>query len=222
MFDLDKPLFGINRLGIPGLLQPISLGILWIPIAVFIIHAHGQCGEHDRWPGWLGGADLLVAYAAYGVVAYLQGQVFLTMLCMVMVGALLGFLWFNVHPAQLFMGGLGSESLGAMLGVIALMTGQWLLLPIIAIVPVAEALSVIIQVSVLQTDEEESMAKANAFLRCRRCTITLCCWAGASRRLCNASWLIGFLLAWLAWVWPCLATRRDVGECEVRWNPRLR
>ena len=69
------------------------------------------------------------------------------MLCMVMVGALLGFLWFNVHPAQMFMGGVGSEALGATLGVIALMTGQWLLLPIIAIVPLAETVTVMLQVA---------------------------------------------------------------------------
>ncbi len=139
--------FGINRLGIPGLAQPIELGIIWIPIAVFIIHATANAVNMTDGLDGLAALICLVCYAAYGVVAYLQGQVFLTMLCMVMVGALLGFLWFNVHPAQVIMGGLGSESLGAMLGVIALMTGQWLLLPVIAIVPVAEALSVIIQVS---------------------------------------------------------------------------
>ncbi|NJM40083.1 MAG: phospho-N-acetylmuramoyl-pentapeptide-transferase [Anaerolineae bacterium] len=139
--------FGINRLGVPGLAQPIGLGILWIPIAVFIIHATANAVNMTDGLDGLAALISLVCYAAYGVVAFLQGQVFLTMLCMVMVGALLGFLWFNVHPAQFFMGGIGSESLGATLGVIALMTGQWLLLPVIAIVPVAEALSVIIQVS---------------------------------------------------------------------------
>jgi phospho-N-acetylmuramoyl-pentapeptide-transferase len=63
-----------------------------------------------------------------------------------MVGALFGFLWFNVHPAQLFMGDTGSLSLGAAIGVIALMTGQWALLPVIAVIPVSEALSDIIQI----------------------------------------------------------------------------
>src|SRR5258706_15883330 len=62
-----------------------------------------------------------------------------------MVGACFAFLWFNAHPAQLFMGDTGSLALGAALGVVALMTGQWLILPIIAIVPVPEGLSVIIQ-----------------------------------------------------------------------------
>ena len=76
----------------------------------------------------------------------LQGQVFLVRFCFTLVGALFAFLWFNVHPAQLFMGDTGSLSLGALLGVVALMTGQWLLLPIIAIVPLAETLSVAMQV----------------------------------------------------------------------------
>jgi phospho-N-acetylmuramoyl-pentapeptide-transferase len=62
-----------------------------------------------------------------------------------MVGALFGFLWFNVHPAQLIMGDTGSLPLGATLAVVALMTGQWALLPIIAIIPLSETLSVIIQ-----------------------------------------------------------------------------
>jgi phospho-N-acetylmuramoyl-pentapeptide-transferase len=63
-----------------------------------------------------------------------------------MVGGLMAFLWYNVHPAQMFMGDSGSQALGATLGVVALMTGQWLLLPLIALIPTAETLSVIIQV----------------------------------------------------------------------------
>ena len=61
------------------------------------------------------------------------------------IGACFAFLWYNAHPAQLFMGDTGSLALGAALGTIALMTGQWLLLPIIVIVPVAEVISVIVQ-----------------------------------------------------------------------------
>lgn len=139
--------FGINRMAVPGIPSPFELGILWIPIAVFIIHASANAVNLSDGLDGLAALLSLIGFAAYGVIAYLQGQSFLTMLCMVMVGALLGFLWFNVHPAQVFMGGLGSESLGAALGVIALMTGQWLLLPLIILVPVSEALSVMIQVS---------------------------------------------------------------------------
>jgi phospho-N-acetylmuramoyl-pentapeptide-transferase len=143
----DRRLFGMSKIAVPGLAQPVELGILWLPIAVFIIH--GSANAVNFTDGLDGLATLIsgVAFVAYGVIAYLQGQVFLTMLCMVLVGAMLGFLWFNAYPAQMMMGDLGSEALGAVLGVVALMTGQWLLLPIIAIIPVAEVLSVIIQVA---------------------------------------------------------------------------
>jgi phospho-N-acetylmuramoyl-pentapeptide-transferase len=147
LFTPERPLFGISKVGVPGLATPVDLGMWWIPIAVFIIH--GSANAVNFTDGLDGLAALIsgIAFVAFGVIAYMQGQVFLTMLCMVLIGAMLGFLWFNVHPAQLFMGDLGSESLGATLGVVALMTGQWLLLPIIAIIPVAEVISVIVQVA---------------------------------------------------------------------------
>ena len=88
-----------------------------------------------------------MAFASYGVIAYLQRQTYLTIFCFVMVGALFAFLWFNAHPAELFMGDTGSLALGATLGLVALMTGQWLLLPIVGFVFVAIAGSVIIQVA---------------------------------------------------------------------------
>ena len=74
----------------------------------------------------------------YGGIALLQGQDFSAGFVLRWLVLLFGFLWFNVHPAELFMGDTGCLSLGATLGVIALMTGQWLLLPIIAIIPVSE------------------------------------------------------------------------------------
>lgn len=146
VFDPARPMFGISSVGVPGLPQPLDLGLFWIPVAIFIIH--GSANAVNFTDGLDGLAAMIsgVAFVAFGVVAYSQGQVFLTMLCMVLMGAMLGFLWFNVHPAQVIMGDLGSEALGATLGVVALMTGQWLLLPVIAIIPVAEVISVMIQV----------------------------------------------------------------------------
>ena len=86
-------------------------------------------------------------FAAYGGIALMQGQVFVARFCFTMVGALFGFLWFNVHPAQLIMGDTGALALGATIAVVALMTSQWVLLPVIAIIPVSEALSDIIQIA---------------------------------------------------------------------------
>ncbi len=71
----------------------------------------------------------------------------IALLCALLIGALLGFLWFNVHPAQIIMGDAGSLSLGATLAVIALITGQILVLPLIGLIFVMETGSVIIQVA---------------------------------------------------------------------------
>jgi len=94
----------------------------------------------------LAGDTAAVAFTAYGIIAFLQGQVQVVTFCFMMVGALFGFLWFNAHPAQLFMGDTGSLALGASLATAAFMTGQWLLLPIVGFVFCAETISVMLQV----------------------------------------------------------------------------
>lgn len=136
-----------NSLSIP--LVPFSIPlhpVLFIPITAFIIVGMSNAVNFTDGLDGLAGIISASAFAAYGVIAFLQGQIFLVQLCFVLVGACFAFLWYNAHPAQLFMGDTGSLALGATLGVIAVMTGQWLLLPVIAIVPVAETLSVILQV----------------------------------------------------------------------------
>jgi phospho-N-acetylmuramoyl-pentapeptide-transferase len=95
----------------------------------------------------LAGLISATAFAAYGAIALMQGDVFVGRFCFTIVGAIFGFLWFNVHPAMLFMGDLGSLSLGAVLGVVALMTGQWLLLPLIAVIPISNVVSDVLQVA---------------------------------------------------------------------------
>ena len=126
--------------------EPIYLGALYIPIAVFIIVGMSNAVNFTDGLDGLAGLIAATAFAAYGFVAVIQGQTFLARFCFSLVGALFGFLWFNVHPARLFMGDTGSLSLGATLGVVALMTGQWMIIPLIAIIPVSEALSVVIQI----------------------------------------------------------------------------
>jgi len=121
--------------------------LLWIPIAVFIIVGTSNAVNIVDGLDGLAGLITASAFAAYGVIAHLQGQVFLVQFSFIVVGACFGFLWYNAHPAQMFMGDVGSLALGAALGTIALMTGQWLLLPIIATIPVAAILSVILQVT---------------------------------------------------------------------------
>jgi phospho-N-acetylmuramoyl-pentapeptide-transferase len=137
----------VPHLYFPGFEWEINLGWFYIPVAVFIILGSVNAINFTDGMDGLAGLIAATAFAAYGGIAILQEQIFLAQFCFTLVGALFGFLWFNVHPAQLIMGDTGSEALGASLGVVALMTGHWLLLPIIAIIPVSEVLSVIIQVA---------------------------------------------------------------------------
>ncbi|MCC7362235.1 MAG: phospho-N-acetylmuramoyl-pentapeptide-transferase [Anaerolineales bacterium] len=138
---------GIDTMALPGVPFYYNLGVFYIPVAAFVIV--GASNAVNLTDGLDGLAGLLsaTAFAAYGVIALLQGQIFVVRFCFTLVGALFAFLWFNAHPAELFMGGSGSYSIGATLGVVALMTGQWILLPLIVIMPICVGFSVVIQVS---------------------------------------------------------------------------
>jgi phospho-N-acetylmuramoyl-pentapeptide-transferase len=139
-----------DYVGIPGLRGPYEGGFFrigpWIiPVTIFIIVGASNAVNFTDGLDSLAGSISSVAFASYGIIAYLQGQVYLMAFCFTIVGALLAFLWYNAHPAQMFMGDTGSLALGATLGLVAVMTGQWLLLPIVGFVFVVEAGSVIIQ-----------------------------------------------------------------------------
>ncbi len=132
---------------LPGVYGKVPLGIWYIPIASFVIVFFSNAVNLTDGLDGLAGLISATAFATYGSIALIQGQTFLARFSFTLVGALFGFLWFNVHPAQLFMGDTGALSLGATLAVVALMTSQWVLLPLIAIIPLSTALSVILQVS---------------------------------------------------------------------------
>ncbi len=138
---------GYRNVALPGVTEPIDIGIFYVPIAVIVIVAMSNAVNLTDGLDGLAGIIVASAFAAYAVIAYLQGWSYLARFGFIVVGASFAFLWYNAHPAELFMGGVGSYPLGATLGVMALMSGQWLVLPIVAIVPVAEVLSVILQVS---------------------------------------------------------------------------
>lgn len=132
---------------LPGINGEIELGWWYVPVAAFIIVSESNAINFTDGLDGLAGLISATAFAAFGGIALMQGQIFLARFCFTIVGALFGFLWFNVHPAELFMGDTGSLSLGATLAVVALMTGQWPLLLLIAVIPLSEALSVVIQVA---------------------------------------------------------------------------
>ncbi len=134
---------------------------LWIPIAVLVIVSMSNAVNLTDGMDGLAGIITATAFASYGIIAAIQGQSFLVQFCFIMVGACFGFLWYNAKPAQMFMGDVGSLSLGAALGTVSLMTGQWILLPFIAIIPVAETLSVVLQVGYFRlTDGQRIFRKA--------------------------------------------------------------
>jgi phospho-N-acetylmuramoyl-pentapeptide-transferase len=123
--------------------------LLYVGFAAFaIIAAANGVNITDGLDG-LSGGTLAIAFVAYMLIALLNepAQPNLALLCALIIGALLGFLWFNVHPAQIFIGDSGALSLGATLAVTALITGQILVLPLIGIIFVIETSSVLFQVA---------------------------------------------------------------------------
>ncbi len=141
-----KYLLDAPDLFLPNVPDEIPIGVFYVPIATFVIVGTTNAVNLTDGLDGLAGLIAATAFAAYGAIALLQGQTFLVRFCFTVVGAVFAFLWFNAHPAELFMGDAGALSLGATLAVVSLMTGQWALLPIIAIIPLAVTVSVILQV----------------------------------------------------------------------------
>jgi len=136
-----------NEIYLPiiGISIPLS-PVLYVPLVVLLIVTYSNAVNLTDGLDGLAGTVTASAFAAYGIVAFLQGQIFLVQFCFIIVGACFAFLWYNAFPAQLIMGDTGALALGAALATVSLMTGQWLLLPVIAIVPTAELLSVVAQI----------------------------------------------------------------------------
>lgn len=157
--------FGLRYiLGAPEVILPvvetkITLGIWYIPIAAFLIVGFSNAVNLTDGLDGLAGLISATLFVSYGIIAIAQGQLYIARFCFTVVGALFGFLWFNVHPAQLFMGDTGSLPLGATIAVVALMTGQWVMLPIIAIIPVSVALSDILQVGYFKLTKGKRLFK---------------------------------------------------------------
>jgi phospho-N-acetylmuramoyl-pentapeptide-transferase len=133
---------------IPVLGASVAIGLYYVPVAALIIAGMANAVNFtDGLDGQAGGTAAL-AFAAYGLIALSTAvyDVGLALLCAVFVGAILAFLWYNVHPARMFMGDTGALALGAGLAAVALLTEYWLLLLVIGVVFVAELLSVVLQV----------------------------------------------------------------------------
>lgn len=140
---------GLHNIYIPFIGQ-FDLGWVYVPIAALaIIGTANAVNVTDGLDTQCGGTAA-IAFCAYGIVAYRQGQLGVVTFCFIMVGALMGFLWFNAHPAQVFMGDTGSLALGGALGAIAILLKSEFLLLIVGGVFVAETMSVILQRTVFK------------------------------------------------------------------------
>ncbi len=137
---------GWDQLHIP-FVGTYNIGWWYVPFFILTIVATSlSVNETDGLDG-LAGGGMLTAFGAYAIIAWAQGRTDLATMCAAIIGTLLGFLWFNVNPASIMMGDTGAMSLGAVLGVVALMTNQPLLLIVIGLPFVVESLSVLVQVA---------------------------------------------------------------------------
>lgn len=123
-----------------------DIGIWIIPVAVIVMLLTTVGVAVTDGLDMLSATTTATAFAAYGVIAAFQGQPFLGAFCFTVVGAVMGFLWYNAYPARVFMGDTGALPLGSALAVVALMTQQWVILPIIGVIFVINGLSDVIQV----------------------------------------------------------------------------
>ncbi|NJK79298.1 MAG: phospho-N-acetylmuramoyl-pentapeptide-transferase [Chloroflexaceae bacterium] len=143
--------FGLNHAGLVRipLLGTFDIDLWFIPIAILLIIATSNAVNLTDGVDSLAGWNLTLAFAAFGVMTFLSEPRLtnLMVFSFTMVGACAAFLWYNAYPAQVFMGDTGALALGAVLAIVALQSQQWLLLPVVGIVFVLEALSVIIQTS---------------------------------------------------------------------------
>jgi phospho-N-acetylmuramoyl-pentapeptide-transferase len=135
---------GVATIGIPGL-GGFFVGWWLIPIFAVVMMATYSGGVIDGLDGLSGGTFASI-FAAFAAIAFFNLQYDLAAFCLVLVGAILSFLWFNIPPARFYLGETGIIGLCATLTVVAFLTDSLVVLPIIAFLLVIESGSVIIQV----------------------------------------------------------------------------
>jgi len=134
---------GWNAIHIPGW-GPIEIGIWYIPLFILVMLAVYSGGVIDGLDGLAGGAFASI-FTAFAMIALWRDQIDLAAFCIVIVGTLLAFLWFNIPPARFYMGETGSMGLTAVLTVIAFLTDSVLVLPVIGFLLVVWSGSIILQ-----------------------------------------------------------------------------
>lgn len=125
----------------------LTLGWLIVPLFVLVVVATANAVNITDGLDGLAGGLTAIAFGAYTIIAFLEQRFGLAAFCLTVTGSLLSYTWFNIFPARFFMGDVGSFALGTSLGVVAMLTNTVIILPIIGIVFVAEAGSVILQIT---------------------------------------------------------------------------
>lgn len=137
------------KLGVSSIIVPflgeVNLGLMFIPVFIIFVIGIYSGGIIDGIDGLAGGV-FSVMYASYALIAFFHGQIDLSAFCMVVVGGLLAFLWFNIPPARFFLSETGTMGLTATLVVIAFLTKSVGVLPIIAFPLIATSASSLIQI----------------------------------------------------------------------------
>ncbi|MBI4589882.1 MAG: phospho-N-acetylmuramoyl-pentapeptide-transferase [Candidatus Rokubacteria bacterium] len=184
----------------------VNLGWLWIPFALLVIVGASNAVNLTDGLDGLAIGPVIMAGGAFAVLAYLTGNFIaatylripnvkgageLTIFCGALVGASLGFLWFNSYPAQVFMGDVGSLALGGAIGTLAVLTKAELLLPLIGGLYVVEAGSVIVQVVAFKLTGKRVFRMAPLHHH-----YELAGWA--EPKIIVRFWIVSFLLALLA------------------------
>jgi len=135
---------GWDTIHIP-LMGDITIGWWYLVVFFIVIFSTAfSVNEADGLDGLAGGV-LLIILAAYAVISFAQDRYDLAAFIAVLAGALLAFLWFNIHPARFFLGDTGAMSLGVVVGVLAMLTNTALLLPLFGLILVIDSASVIAQ-----------------------------------------------------------------------------
>jgi phospho-N-acetylmuramoyl-pentapeptide-transferase len=138
--------FAVTGVFIPGVGEwEVGAAAFIVIAAIAIVGTSNAVNLTDGMDG-LAGGTLVFAFLSFAFIAIARDFPWLAVFCAAMVGAILAFLWFNVHPADVIMGDTGSLAFGASLAGVALVTGFVLLLPIVGIIFVAETVAVILQV----------------------------------------------------------------------------
>ena len=137
---------GYSSIHIPRL-GDFEIGIWYIPLFILVIVSTSNAVNITDGLDGLAGGLLILAFAAFGVISYMQGFMILAIFCGICIGTLMAFLWHNVPPALFYMGDTGALAYGATLGVMAMMTNALVVLLFVGAVFIIETLSVIIQLT---------------------------------------------------------------------------